>query len=96
MRICAACSKPIPLGESNLYRPTIWVCSDCVPIANPICTTRRGCSCAPKGSEECCCIGAPNGRVLHFSPDDGRAMTCRECLAPIVFINVNTGKKLAA
>ena len=96
MRTCAACTATIPPGEGEVHRPTVWLCSDCAPVANPICTTLRRCACAPKGSGECCCVGAPNSRVLYFSPDDNRAMTCSGCLAPIVFINVNTGRKLAA
>ena len=96
VRTCAACSKPIPPGEGERYRPAVWLCSDCEPVAHPICTTKRRCDCAPANSPECCCIGVPNSDVLRYTPDDNRALTCRECLAAIVFINVNTGRRLAA
>lgn len=78
------------------FRPGVHLCADCEPVANPVCTTKRRCDCAPAGSNECCCTPAPNDAVLKVSPDDGRAMTCLACVAPIVFIDVNTGRKLAA
>jgi hypothetical protein len=95
MKTCAACHKSIPHGGANLHVPAVYLCDECESVANPICTTKRRCDCSPAGTE-CCCVGVANREVLHFTPDDDRAMTCRNCLAPIVFINVNTGKKLAA
>jgi len=96
MKTCAACHKPIPRGEANRYVPSVYLCNECEPVANPICTTKGRCECAPSDSPECCCLGVANHEVLHFTPNDNRAMTCENCLAPVVFINVNTGKKLAA
>jgi hypothetical protein len=95
-KTCAACSVDIPRGEGGKHPRGYWLCPNCEPVANSICTTLRRCACAPARSDECCCVGVPNRDVLHFTPDDSRALTCEECLSAIVFINVNTGRKLAA